>query len=67
MENYKVSSALFYITAVLFYLAAIINFASGNHTSTAIVWLSLGSSFLCLGSMFSNKAKKAKEDEEKKD
>ena len=67
MDNFKLSSTLFYIAAVLFYLSALINLISGSHTSTTIVWLCLGSSFLCFGSLYSNRAKKTKEDGEKKD
>ena len=43
-------SILFYIASVLFFIASAIGFTSGNENSMAIVWLCLGSSFLCLGS-----------------
>ena len=43
-------SILFYIASVLFFIASAIGFTSGNESSMAIVWLCLGSSFLCLGS-----------------
>ena len=43
-------SILFYIASVLFLVASAIDFTSGNKNSMAIVWLCLGSSFLCLGS-----------------
>ena len=56
MEKNKLSSILFYVSAILFYLSAIINFAGGNHSSTAVVWLCLGSTFLCLGAVYSNKS-----------
>ena len=42
-------SILFYIASVLFFIASAIGFTSGNEKSMAIVWLCLGSSFLCLG------------------
>ena len=42
-------SILFYIASVLFFIASAIGFTSGNESSMAIVWLCLGSSFLCLG------------------
>ena len=42
-------SILFYIASVLFLVASAIDFTSGNENSMAIVWLCLGSSFLCLG------------------
>ena len=41
-------SILFYIASVLFFIASAIGFTSGNESSMAIVWLCLGSSFLCL-------------------
>lgn len=65
MKTNKVSGTLFYVAAVLFYLAAIINFA-GSDRSSGVIWLALGSAFLCLGSMYARKAKKSKNDEEKK-
>jgi hypothetical protein len=40
---------LFYLSGLLFYLAAALNFITGEGHSTAVVWLCLGSSFLCLG------------------
>lgn len=45
MKRYK----LFYLIGLLFYLAAALNFITGEGHSTAVVWLDLGSSFLCLG------------------
>lgn len=62
MKPNKVNRALLYVSAALFYLAAIIDFA-GADRSSGIIRLSLGSTFLCLGSMY---AKKSKNDEEKK-
>ena len=43
-------SILFYIASVLFFIASAIGFTSEDESSMAIVWLCLGSSFLCLGS-----------------
>ena len=48
-------SILFYIASVLFFIASAIGFTSGNESSMAIVWLCLGSSFLCLGSTYKKK------------
>ena len=39
----------------LFFIASAIGFTSGNESSMAIVWLCLGSSFLCLGSTHKKK------------
>ena len=46
---------LFYIASVLFLVASAIGFTSGNENSMAIIWLCLGSSFLCLGSTYKKK------------
>ena len=48
-------SILFYIASVLFFIASANGFTSGNESSMAIVWLCLGSSFLCLGSTHKKK------------
>ena len=40
---------LFYLSGLLFFIAAALNLFTGESHSTAVVWLSLGSSFLCLG------------------
>ena len=48
-------SILFYIASVLFLVDSAIDFTSGNENSMAIVWLCLGSSFLCLGSTHKKK------------
>ena len=43
----KMQSVLSQRTVVFF--AAALNFVAGEDRSTAVVWLCLGSSFLCLG------------------
>lgn len=40
---------LFYLSGLLFFLVAALNFFTGGNHSTAVVWLCLGSTFLCLG------------------
>lgn len=40
---------LFYLIGLLFFLAAALNFVTGGDHATAVVWLCLGSAFLCLG------------------
>ena len=40
---------LFYLSGLLFFVAAVLNFITAENRSTAVVWLCLGSSFLCLG------------------
>ena len=58
MKEPKITGLLFYISSVLFYLAAILKFASRTNTYTGIVWLVLGSLFLCLGIGYTHKSKK---------
>ena len=48
-------SILFYVVSALFLIASAIGFTSGNENSMAIVWLSLGSAFFCLGSTYKKK------------
>ena len=48
-------SILFYVVSALFLVASAIDFTRGNENSMAIVWLCLGSSFLCLGSTHKKK------------
>lgn len=69
MKNFKVSSMIFYIAAILFYVAAIIGSTSGNEEFPSAMYLCLGSSFLCFGSVFYTKSKDSGKDksEEKKD
>lgn len=55
MKNEKNPSTLYFIVAALFYGVSAISFANGNQTSMAVVWLGLGSLFLCLGSSQANK------------
>lgn len=57
MKKYKISSKLCYVSGALFYLAAIINIVGGNDTSVGVVWLALGSAFLCLGYVNLKKSK----------
>lgn len=65
MKTNKAGGPPFYAAAVLFYLSAIIHFAGGDR-SAGVIWLALGSTFLCLGSVYARKAKKNKNDAAKK-
>lgn len=47
MKGKKTAAILFFIAAVLFYIAAIIGFFSDGDFS--VVYLCLGSAFLCIG------------------
>lgn len=57
MKKEKMRSTLFYIAAFLFYIASIIDFITKTNHSMSIVWLCLGSSFLCLATIKSKKNK----------
>ena len=51
-------SILFYVVSALFLIASAIGLTTGNENTMAIiwlVWLCLGSSFLCLGSTHKKK------------
>lgn len=52
----KKVSIIYYFAAVCFYIAAIICFFNGN-TSQGVIMLCLGSSQLCLGSVWLRKNK----------
>ena len=45
-------SILFYVVSALFLIASAIGLTTGNENTMAIIWLSLGSAFLCLGSTY---------------
>ena len=65
MNKNKTNSILYYICSVLWYLAAILKFATGNNNSLGFVYICLGSSFLCLGSMHVKEAKDNNDDDNK--
>ena len=48
-------SILFYVVSALFLIASAIGLTTGNENTMAIIWLSLGSAFLCLGSTHKKK------------
>ncbi|RXS76536.1 hypothetical protein [Blautia faecicola] len=52
-------SILFYVVSALFLIVSAIGLTTGNENSMAIVWLCLGSSFLCLGSTHKKKENNA--------
>ena len=64
MKKEKTSAVLYYIASFCFYAAAIINFTSNRGNSMGVVWLCLGSTMLCLGSVWLNKSKKSEKDKE---
>ena len=55
-SNKKIAG-MYYFASLCFYIAAIINFINEDNNSMAVVFLCLGSSNLCLGSVYLNKDK----------
>ena len=45
----RATATLFYIVAAIDYLVALSYFIGGGDTSLGIMWLCIGSTFLCLG------------------
>ena len=58
-------AALNYFTSLCFYIAALINFINGDNKGVAIMFLCLGSTHLCLGSVYLNKDKDEKNNNDK--
>ncbi len=50
----KIVSTLNYLSSVCFYIVSIINFIDRNN-SMGILYLCLGSTFMCLGTVWLNK------------
>lgn len=55
----KIASTLYYCVSVCCYICSVINFII-NNTSIGVIYLGLGSTFLCLGSVYLNKDKDKK-------
>lgn len=55
----KTTSILYFFSSVCFYIASIFEFVDKSN-SMAVVNLCLGSTFLCLGSVYLNKDKEKK-------
>lgn len=56
----KITFICFLIASICFYIVSIMNFID-NNTSTAVIFLCLGSAFLCLSFTHLNKDKNNKE------
>lgn len=54
----KTTVSLYYLVSLLFYIVAIINFFDTDFSS-GIIWLYLGSAFLCFGGSAQSKNKKS--------
>ena len=57
-KNLKLSSTIFYLAAAAFNIAAVVSFFWLKDRSLAIIWMCLGSTFMCFGSVYLNKSKK---------
>ena len=64
-SNQKIA-ALYYIGSLCFYIAAILIFINGDNNSMTVIFLCLGSSNLCLGSVYLNKDKDNGNNKDKK-
>ena len=62
-RSYKVVSILHFISSLFYYIAAIINFI--NNGGFGVLYLCLGSTFLCLGAVWLNRYKN-KQDKDNK-
>lgn len=69
MKKWSILSTALYLVASFFYVMSIITFSRGNDTAMGAVWLSLGSTFLCGGTVLSRKtrAEEQKQDETESD
>ena len=65
MKKLKLSAILYYVAAILSFIAAFNNFAGGNSDSIDVIWVCIGSTFLCLGISHSKKSKENKDKEDK--
>ena len=61
MKKLKISAILYYVAAILSFIAAFNNFAGGNSDSIDVIWVCIGSTFLCLGISHSKKSKENKD------
>ena len=55
MKNKKTLSIIYYIVAILSYIVALVSFLRGNDNSNVVIWICIGSTFLCLGAADSKK------------
>ena len=65
----RATATLFYIVAAIDYLVALSYFIGGGDTSLGILWMCIGSTFLCLGAANTvrGKDKQAGTEEDKPD
>ncbi len=65
----RTTATLFYVVAAIDYLVALSYFIGGGDTSLGVMWLCIGSTFLCLGaaSTIRGESKQNTTEEEKPD
>ena len=52
------AAALCFVASLLFYIVAFISRLASSDTSMTVIWICLGSAFLCLGAVQKNKRDK---------
>lgn len=57
-KTFKKPWIVFYLISVAFYVLSVMNFIDRD-SSQAVIWMCLGSTFLCLGSVELTKEKKS--------
>lgn len=55
MKNYRTIALIFYLCSVVFYVAALVSVFSNKERLMNVTWMSLGTTCLCLGTVFYNK------------
>ena len=55
MKKEKFATILCFVASILFYIAAFVSRLASGDTSMTVVWIGLGSTFLCLGAVRKNK------------
>ena len=58
MKKAKIPTILCFVASLLFYIAAAVSHFTSSDTSMTVIWISLGSTFLCLGTVQKNKQDK---------
>ena len=58
MKKEKIPVFLCFAAALLFYIAATVSHFTSSNTSMTVVWICLGSAFLCFGAVQKNKQDK---------
>ncbi len=65
MKKEKLTIVLCFVASLLFYVAAAVSHFTSSDTSMTVIWICLGSTFMCLGSVQKNKLDKDEKTKEK--